>query len=89
MSFDQHRNADGTYDGLGVMADLTGLSRQSMVEIHERVKENQSLLNGCGYHEFSPILPRVRMNQKYRCINCGGEVDSSAFYWFEKGRSQK
>lgn len=86
MSFDQHRNPDGTYNGIGVMADLTGLSRLSVAEIAEQVRANHELLESCGYHEFSPILPLKPMRQRYRCINCGGEVDHTAWYWHEKGR---
>lgn len=83
---DRHRNPDGTYDGPGVMADLTGLSRQSMVELAEQVKANNALLNACAYHDFSPILPRVPLRQRYRCVNCGGEVDHHAWYWHQQGR---
>lgn len=73
-------------DSLDTLASATGLSRAAMLEIHEAVKANQALLNGCPYHEFSPILPRVPLRQRYRCINCGGEIDASAHYWHEQGR---
>lgn len=86
MSFEQHRNPDGTYNGIGLMADLTGLARESVVEIAERVRANHEALESCSYHEFSPILPRVPTRQRYRCIHCGGEVDYHAWYWHEKGR---
>lgn len=86
---DQHRNPDGTYNGVGVMADLTGLSRKTIQEIAEEAKANQARLASCPYHDFSPILPRRTLGQKYRCIECGGEVDAHAYHWFQEGRRQK
>lgn len=82
----KHKNPNGTYDGVGVMSDLTGLSRQSITDIAAEVKANRDRLESCPYHEFSPILPRVPIRQRYRCIECGGEVDSLAYYWHEQGR---
>jgi hypothetical protein len=83
---ERNRNPDGTYDGVGVMADLTGLSRQSMADLAAEVKANSERLNSCPYHEFAPILPRVPLNQRYRCIECGGEINSSEWYWHQEGR---
>lgn len=84
-----HRNPDGTYNGVGVMAELTGLSRQSIAAVAEQVKENQARLRSCPHHEFSPILPRRLLGQRYRCIECGGEVDAHAYHWFQEGLRQK
>lgn len=88
---DAHRNPDGTYDGVGVMADLTGLSRQSVVDIAAQVRANSERLAACPYHEFSPIVPstdtpRAAMRPRYRCIECGGEVDANAYHWHQQGR---
>lgn len=88
---DRHRNPDGTYDGVGVMADLTGLSRQSMADLAAEVKANSERLNSCPYHEFAPIqmapgVPMAPLRQRYRCVECAGEVDRNAWYWFEQGR---
>lgn len=91
---ERHRNSNGTYDGVGVMADLTGLSRQSMVDLAAEVKANSERLNSCPYHEFAPIqmaqgVPMAPLRQRYRCIECGGEVDRHAWYWFEQGRRSR
>ena len=88
---ESNRNTDGTYDGAGVMADLTGLSRQSMVDLAAEVKANSERLSACPYHEFAPVqmapgVPMTPLRQRYRCIECGGEIDRHAWYWFQQGR---
>ena len=83
---ERHRNSNGTYDGVGIMADLSGLSRQSMVDLAAEVKVNVDRLSACPYHEFAPILPLAALRQRYRCIECGGEVDRNAYVWHERGR---
>ena len=80
------QNHDGTYDGIAIMSSVTGLPRKTVAEIAAEVKANHELLDACLYHEFSPILPRVKLGQRYRCIECGGEVDHHAWYWHERGR---
>ena len=85
MSFDQHRNPDGTYNGLAVMAEVTGLPRRAVDEVYEQVKANSEMLRTCPRHDFSPILPLRALGQRYRCIECGGEVDSSAHHWYQVG----
>ena len=82
----KHQNPDGTYDGVGVMSDLTGLSRQSIVDIAAEAKANHARLYSCAYHEFEPIQQSKPMRQRYRCKHCGGEVDSNAYHWHEQGR---
>ncbi|MBP6801676.1 MAG: hypothetical protein KA128_11120 [Zoogloea sp.] len=83
---ERNRNPDGTYDGAGVMADLTGLSRQSMADLAAEVKANSERLSACPYHEFAPVQPMAPLRQRYRCIECGGEIDRHAWYWFQQGR---
>lgn len=83
---DKHRNQDGTYNGVGVMADLTGLSHKSVQEIAEEARANIERLRACPRHEFSPILPRRVLGQRYRCIECGGDVDAHAYHWYMEGR---
>ncbi len=82
----KHRNPNGTYNGITAIADLSGLSRRSVFQIAADVKANHALLDACPYHEFSPILPRAVVNQRYRCIECGGEIDYHGWYWHQKGR---
>lgn len=80
------QNSDGTFDGIAVLSSVTGLPRKTLVEIAAEVKANHALLHACPHHEFSPILPRVPVAQRYRCIECGGEVDHHAYYWHQLGR---
>lgn len=82
---DKHRNADGTYDGAGALGELTGLGRETMVSLWEEVKANHAKLNACPWHEFEPIM-QLATKPRYRCLNCGGEVDASAYHWHKQGR---
>ena len=87
---DDHRNPDGTYDGIGAMSDLTGMSRDRLKQLAEAVRANHAALSSCAYHEFEPMAPiqppALSITQKYRCQHCGGEVESFAYRWHEQGR---
>lgn len=83
---ERNRNPDGTYDGVGVMADLTGLTRTSVVDIAAQVRANIERLNSCPYHEFSPVVSDGPDRPRYRCIECGGEIDALAYHWHRQGR---
>lgn len=87
---DDHRNPDGTYDGIGAMSDLTGMPRDRLQKLAESVRANHAALSSCAYHEFEPMAPiqppALSMKQKYRCRYCGGEVESFAHHWHEQGR---
>jgi hypothetical protein len=90
---ERHKNPDGTYDGAGVMSEVTGLGRGAVVEIWEQVKANNAKLEDCPYHEFeqSPQTAVLRSltHQKYVCKHCGGEVNYQQYSWHEKGRRPK
>jgi len=80
---DKHRNPDGTYNGAAVLSDLSGIPQDGVRQIFEQVKANHAKLNACPFHDFAPLGgPRKR----YRCQNCGGEVDFHAYHWHEQGR---
>jgi hypothetical protein len=82
--FSKNRNPDGTFDGIGVMASMTGLSRKSIEEIAAEVKENHARLKSCTDHQFdAPLDPRQR---KRVCRNCKGEADSASVIWYEEGK---
>jgi hypothetical protein len=50
------------------------------------VKASIKKLNGCKLHNFSiDVTPERNYSKRYRCLNCGGTVDNSAKYWYEKG----
>lgn len=89
MDMSKHRKPNGNYDGVGIMAELTKLPRSEIEEIAAQVKANSTLLGSCAYHDFvpSPLAPgQSAMRQRYYCLNCGGDVDASAYRWHELGR---
>ena len=57
---DRHRNADGTYNGVAVMADVSGLTQESVKSIWRQVKANAALLDACQRHDFVPAEPGHR-----------------------------
>lgn len=84
-----HRNPDGTYDGIGVMSDLTGMPRDRLKQLAESVRANHAALSSCAYHEFERIIQEYEAawsRQRYRCRHCGGEIDANAYRWHEQGR---
>lgn len=88
---DKHRNANGTYNGVSLMSELTGMPEGEVKSLIQRVQENQHKLEACLYHEFeqskqtSPL--RSITHQKYVCRNCGGEVSHQQWCWHEIGRN--
>ena len=50
-------------------------------KIWNKVQENRKLLDSCSKHDFSIKAEHGR----YRCKNCGGDVDVSAKIWYETG----
>ena len=86
---EKHRNPDGTFDGIGVMSDLTGMPCERLKRLAEEVKANRETLDSCAYHEFERIIQEYEpawSRQRYRCRHCGGEIDAHAYYWHEQGR---
>lgn len=82
--FEKHRKPNGNYDGPGVMSELTGLSRQSMVELAAKVQENHAKLRACRGHSFAPADGPFQRRRV--CSACGGEADSVSVSWYEEGR---
>lgn len=94
MTFEKHRNANGTYDGAGVMGEVTGLSRSEIAGILGEVKANLAKLNDCAYHEFEPnpdpsVSATMNRHRMYICKNCGGTVSEDKHRWHELGRRPK
>lgn len=95
MSIKDHQNPDGTYNGVGVLSELTGVSKEDVLITFETIKANNQRLESCQYHEFTinpdlsnPDSPIVR-HLKYKCIHCGGTVNPVMWRWFEIGRQQQ
>ncbi len=87
--FDKHRNPNGTFDGVGVMAELTSLPVDEIRTIAEQVKANHARLNGCAYHEFERLITAPPGLERYGCKHCRGTIDRHAHYWHELGRRAK
>ena len=87
VDLDKHRNPDGTYEGLGALGELAGISRSSAQDMLAQVKANSQRLSGCAWHDFAPIPPLRTLGQRYRCEHCSGEVDAHAYHWHEIGRA--
>lgn len=78
-------------NGLEKLAELTGVSRDTMMAVAQQVKENHRKLNSCSYHEFElmPGFTETDLKRKYACQHCAGTIDGSAYFWHEKGRQPK
>ncbi len=90
MDLDKHKNANGTYNGVSALSELTGIDQAEIAKIAAEVKVNQTRLSTCPYHEFElheqgPIVSRW----KYRCTRCGGTINGSDYRWHELGRRPK
>ena len=83
-----HQNPDGTFNGLAVMGELSGLGESEMKKIWASVKVNSAKLNACGHHLFQAIEPSEKYKKRYRCSACDGEIDAIAYHWHEQGRRQ-
>lgn len=86
MSIEDHRKPNGNYDGIGVMAEVTGLASDEIRAIAEQVKANSAKLRACPWHEFEELITAPPGRGRYRCRNCQGEVDASAYLWHQWGR---
>lgn len=89
MSLDKHRNADGTYNGVTLMAEMTGLPVDEIGAIAEQVKANQTKLSACAYHEFERLITAPPGREVYGCKHCRGTVDAIRYRWHEQGRKAK
>ncbi|MFY9479159.1 MAG: hypothetical protein WAQ08_16055 [Aquabacterium sp.] len=82
---DKHRNADGTVDGLGVMADLTNRPRADMDALWAEVKANHAKLQACRRHDFVRPAGIVPINAKLTCRACDGWASPSDARWYDLG----
>jgi hypothetical protein len=65
---DKHRNADGTYDGAGVMSELSGLSREQIEQIAREAKVDMNFTmypNGSVVGAFTSDEFMRLMNSAY------------------------
>jgi hypothetical protein len=59
------------------------------IELMKKIKENHRKLDGCCFHEFTiDATTDKKLDKRYRCVNCDGEVNAMAKHWYEKGIEQ-
>ena len=62
------------------------MDRATAEQLLTEVRANLARLQGCPFHAFSvDATPNKPYLKRWRCINCGGEVDVSAKVWYERG----
>lgn len=71
--------------GAEVLGKLSGLSADDIKNIAAQVKINHEALTACAGHAFA-VIDSTKLMPRYRCANCGGEVDSHAAHWYQRGR---
>lgn len=90
MSIDKHLNADGTYNGVAVISELTSLPQGEILTLVEQIKANYVKLEACAWHEFEPAPESSPAAWgRYVCRHCQGTIDSVAYRWHELGRRTK
>ncbi|QNJ57401.1 hypothetical protein Dolphis_95 [Pseudomonas phage Dolphis] len=89
MDLGKHQNPNGTYDGVGVMSELTSLPRDEIRAIADQVKANHDKLKACAYHDFEPHPENDSSKtayQRWLCKHCGGSIGLIEYRWHERGR---
>lgn len=62
--------------------------REVTEEIINTVRENRDKLKSCSFHEFTTRRgddTKFPSRQEWICKNCGGKVNGTEKYWYEKG----
>jgi hypothetical protein len=73
---ERHKNPGGTYDGLGVLSEMSGLTRDDVASIWDEVRANHAKLVACTGHEFSLASKgRTFIDDRHKCAKCGGWVN--------------
>lgn len=73
------------YDGIKALSEVSGLSESVVKTMWEDVKKNHHRLDSCIGHVFNVVDPDDTWNRRYKCVVCGGVVDSFAYGWYVKG----
>lgn len=76
-------------NGIDALSRVSGLSKEEVHAIAEKVRANVRRLNECANHAFEPIGAESLLRQRYQCKHCGGEVDASAYTWYMRGRAHE
>lgn len=82
--FSEFRNHDGTYDGVGILAKLSGTTRAEVRERYEAIKAQHARTAACPLHELLPTGEAYPKAQ-WRCGSCGWEPDAGHLLAYEQG----
>jgi hypothetical protein len=68
---------------------VSGMDDDAMESIAQEVKDNSDRLNGCACHQFviDETGTRHGISFRYRCTVCRGIIDQSAWFWYNRGRT--
>ena len=86
LGLDRHRNADGTYDGIGALSEISGIEYDGILAIAEQVKANIAKLSACTGHSFMPMPcgpAKPMYMQRHQCVACGGDIGELTRMRFE------
>lgn len=68
------------------ISEISGVPPRDVRETWEKVKQNRAQLDACDRHNFNIDLhPEKTTGKRWRCANCGGEVNSENKHWYELG----
>lgn len=71
---------------IDALSSASGLSRDKIKAIAEKVKANHIKLDGCsGPHRFTIPVGHREFADDFVCEKCGGWVSSIHKSWYEKG----
>jgi len=82
MSANKFRNPDGTYDGVGMMASLSGQSREDVKATFNRIREQHKKTAACSLHR---LMATGEKRKQWRCQECGWEPEAGQAIAYEQG----
>jgi len=72
-------------DGVEILSNISGLSKDDIRSIWDEVKENAKKLEECsGPHDFQPDNSRKPVRDEV-CSKCGGKISKVDANWYRKG----
>lgn len=66
--------------GINKLSKMSGLSKETVLDITKQVIKNNKKLNKCKRHNFS-----IDKRKIWECTNCGGYVYNNTKTWYDKG----
>lgn len=85
MSLEDHKNPDGTYNGLSALGEFAGIEPEVAHRIYQAVLANKRLLDACSRHDFVETSGRPGHAAAFVCSQCHGSVSAIAAHWYKKG----